>query len=347
MRVTDETILGRAAELKQADSPFALVTVVRAVSPTSAKPGAKAIVQFDGEIQGWIGGGCAQPAVIKSARQALADGRPRLIRISPGKGAAVEEGIIDFAMSCHSGGTLDIFIDPVLPNPLLLIVGGSPVAQVLSGLAHRVGFDVMVACDGADRDAFPDATEAISGFDLDPLPTTRSVFVVVATQGKRDQRGLEAALDTGAEYIAFVASKKKASKLRDKLRERGYSEARLNAVRAPAGLEIGAATPEEIALSVLAGTVQARRAGLGSLTETAEGRTVSVEEGACCGASLGRDTGARAEVFDPVCGMSVDKDAAEHRFVFHGATYYFCGAGCQQTFAKTPGECLAARETRV
>ena len=168
MDLNDDSLLTRAAALEDAGIPFALVTVVRTVSPTSARPGAKAIVCADGVIQGWIGGGCAQPAVIKSVKQALDDSQSRLIRISPGKTGPVEDGIIDFGMSCHSGGTLDIFIDPVLPQPILLIVGGSPTAQALAGLAPRVGFAVTVACHGADRETFPDATRLHDGFDLGP-----------------------------------------------------------------------------------------------------------------------------------------------------------------------------------
>jgi xanthine dehydrogenase accessory factor len=336
MNVSDDTILDRAAALKDTGTSFALVTVVRAESPTSAKPGAKAIVGADGAIQGWVGGGCAQPAVIKMVKQALDDGQPRLIRISPGKDGPVEEGIVDFGMTCHSGGTLDIFIDPVLPRPLLLIVGGSPVAQALAGLAPRVGFAVTVACHGADREAFPDATELRDRFDTGALPEGRPVFVVVATQGKRDEAGLEAAMATGAQYIAFVASERKAAKLRDYLIERGHAAERVATVRAPAGIDIGATTPEEIALSILAGVVQARRGGLGAVTDASVADAADVPAAGCCtgGAVSDPDTGARA--IDPICGMSVVKAGAEHSFEFEGATYYFCCEACRHAFAKAP-----------
>jgi xanthine dehydrogenase accessory factor len=336
MDLNDDTLFTRAAALKDAGTPFALVTVVRTVSPTSAKPGAKAIVCADGAIQGWIGGGCAQPAVIKSVKQALDDGQSRLIRISPGKMGPVEDGIIDFGMSCHSGGTLDIFIDPVLPQPVLLIVGGSPTAQALAGLAPRVGFAVTVACHGSDPEAFPDATECHDGFDFGSLPAERPVFVVVATQGRRDEGGLEAALTSGAEYIAFVASERKAAKLRDYLTERGHEAARVNCIRSPAGIEIGAATPEEIALSILAGVVQARRNGLGTMLATAGTLSRETHTTGSCADTGEAANDASTEAVDPICGMSVVKAGAEHTFEFEQTTYYFCCAGCQHTFAKAP-----------
>src|SRR5574341_1612621 len=121
-----DSVLDKAAALRAAGKAFALVTVVRTEAPTSAKPGAKALVDAEGIVEGWIGGGCAQPAVVKTVKQALADGRPRLIRISPTKEGLVEEGIVAYGMSCHSGGTLEIFIDPVLPRPVLAVLGGSP-----------------------------------------------------------------------------------------------------------------------------------------------------------------------------------------------------------------------------
>ena len=175
-----DRVLELAQELKSRDQAFALVTDVRCVSPTSAKPGAKAVVTADGEIHGWIGGGCAQPAVIKTAKKAIAGGEARLIRISPTKDGEVEEGIVDFGMTCHSGGTLDIFIDPVVPRPTLLVIGASPAAQALVGLARRVGFSVTAASHAADRELFPEADHLVDRLDMQGLPE-QPRFVVVAT----------------------------------------------------------------------------------------------------------------------------------------------------------------------
>ena len=323
-----DRILEEAAALKARGEDFALVTVVRCVSPTSAKPGAKAVVMADGEIHGWIGGGCAQPAVIKTVKRALADGLARLIRISPSKGEEVEEGVEDFGMTCHSGGTLDIFIDPVVARPALLVIGASPSAQALVGLARRLGYSVTAAFPGADRETFPEAERLLDGLDMAELPV-RPAFAVVATQGKRDEEGLEAALASGAPYIAFIASERKAAKLKVYLKERGHEPARVDAIAAPAGVEIGAVTPEEIALAVLAGLVRVRRGGAYPVAEEVS-PTVS------------EAVDSQATAVDPICGMSVDVAAAEHSSEYRGQHYYFCCAGCKHVFDKEPERFVAA-----
>lgn len=277
MKLESDAVLDKAARLKAEGKPFVLVTVVRAVSPTSAKPGAKAVVEADGMIQGWVGGGCAQPAVIKTAKKVLEEGQARLIRISPTKDGYVEEGITDFGMTCHSGGTLDIFIDPVIPRPVLLVIGASPAAQALVGLAQRVGFSVTAAFPGADKEMFADADTIIDGFDVANVAPT---FVVVATQGKQDEKGLEAAISIGAAYTCFIASERKGDKLKAALKESGSDTARVDAIISPAGVEIEAVTPEEIALSVLAGVVKARREGVAAPQAVAE---TSAETSSCCG----------------------------------------------------------------
>lgn len=336
-----DAVLERALRLKAAGTPFALVTVVRCESPTSAKPGAKAVVEADGLIQGWIGGGCAQPAVIKVVKTALQDGQPRLIRISPSQEETIEPGIMDFGMTCHSGGTLDIFIDPVIPRPALLIIGAAPAAQALCVLASRVGFAVTVAFPGATQEIFPDASRIIDGFEVADFSGAPRRFVVVATQGKRDEPGLEAALVTGSDYIAFIASERKADKLRQYLKERGHDAARVDSIIAPAGIEIGAVTPEEIALSVLAGLVQAWRGTAAGTQPRQASQTVVAAPmpatAACCGGAAA----AAAEAIDPVCGMTVATAGAEQRFEYAGTTYYFCCAHCQHAFQKEPQKYLA------
>jgi xanthine dehydrogenase accessory factor len=327
MTIETDAVLDKAAALKASGTPFALVTVVRAESPTSAKPGAKAVVTADGEIEGWIGGGCAQPVVVKVVKQVLQDGSARLIRISPERDELIAEGIMDFNMSCHSGGTLDIFIDPVVARPALWIIGASPAAQALSGLAHRLGFSVTAVFPGADQALFPEADRVID--KLEGLAAAGApAFVVVATQGKRDEAGLEAALSTGAAYVAFVASERKAGKLKQYLKERGQDAARVDAIVSPAGVEIGAVTPEEIALSVLAGVVQARRSGAMAAAPAKPMLTAAAGRGA--------GTAQPAEAIDPICGMSVTIATAEHRSDFEGQTYYFCCAGCKHSFDKEP-----------
>lgn len=238
----------QAAQALEADNqPFALVTVLRVVAPTSAQPGDKAVVTADGVIHGWVGGGCAQPAVIKTVRRALKDGKARTIRIAPQPETAERQlgDVLEFGMACHSGGTLELFVDPVPARAPLTVHGDSPVARALCDLAPRVGF-------------------AVSAPELDPetFPTTSAhakAWVVVATQGRGDLPALEAALAGSPRCIWFVASARKAGVLKEALRASGQDPARVAAIIAPAGTPIGARTPEEIALSVLAALVAARR----------------------------------------------------------------------------------------
>src|SRR5215467_11296584 len=141
-----EEFLKKTAELASQGATFAVATVVRCVPPTSGKPGDKAVIHADGKLWGWIGGGCAQPVVVKEALKALAEGKPRLVRISPSPDAP-EEGIVDYTMSCHSGGSLDIYIEPVLPRPHLVILGRSAIAQALARLSAVVGYAVTVVAE--------------------------------------------------------------------------------------------------------------------------------------------------------------------------------------------------------
>ena len=258
---TGDRIDRLAERLKDADRPFVLATVVRTEDMTSAKAGAKALIDAQGDIEGWIGGGCAQPAVRKAALQAIVDGRARLIRVRPGEVSNNSSDIEEFEAHCHSGGTLDIFIEPVLPRPLLMVLGASPVGQVLARLAHEVGYRVGVACKSEDASLYPGVDRLIEGFELGEAAESGGA-VVVATQGRGDKNALEAALATDAGYIAFVASRRKAAKVKQELVESGCDASRVNAIRAPAGLDITAVTPEEVAVSILGEMIQFRRASL-------------------------------------------------------------------------------------
>jgi xanthine dehydrogenase accessory factor len=311
-----DQFLSKADELLAKGESFAVALVVRYQAPISGKPGNKAIVLADGKIWGWIGGGCAQPVVVKEAMKALADGQPRLIRISPS--ASAEEGIVDYSMTCHSGGTLDIYIEPVLPKPHVLILGRSPVAQTLARLAKTIGYAVSVAAPDADREVFPDADLLQTDLELGQVKVTPQTFIVVSTQGECDEEALEAALNTSAGYVAFVASKVKANKVLDSLKDRGIAAERLAHVRAPAGLDIHASSPEEIAVSILGEIIQTRKT---AAPEAKSKATLAVLQ---------------QEARDPICGMTVDLTAARYKSEFHGGSYYFCCTGCKQTFDKQP-----------
>lgn len=261
-------VLATAQRLQQQDQPCALVTVLRVQAPASARPGDKAVVTADGFAAGWVGGGCAQPAVLRTVREALADGRARLIRIAPAAEGEVRElgDVLEFGMACHSGGTLELFVDPLLARPRLVVLGDSPVAVALARLAPHVGLAVTVVAQGADASRFPDAEQVITSDDPEALARQvgPGALVVVATQGRRDLQGLRAALALQGRHTSFVASARKAQVLRQALIEAGHEAAAVNAIVSPVGQAIGAQTPQEIALSVLAAVVAARRALAGA-----------------------------------------------------------------------------------
>lgn len=246
----------KAKELTELGQHFTVATVVRCQSPTSAKPGAKALVTYDGEIFGWIGGGCAQPAVRKSVRECIQSGQAQLIRVTPSPQTDVEDGIVKFNMACHSGGTLDIFIEPVTVKPILLILGASPVAQALSKIASLSGFDVTVAAKDINSTLFDEQVNVLESFQIPNMFFNRMPYVVVSTQGKHDNAGLKTALDIASPYTALIASSKKANKLLDAVATDAETLAATKNVKFPAGIDISAKTPQEIAVALLAELIQ-------------------------------------------------------------------------------------------
>ncbi len=262
-------LMDLVAQMKAAEQTFALATVVRTVSVTAAKAGAKAIIRPDGTIvAGWIGGGCARGAVLKAAREALADGEPRMISVQPEnllaelgvKPGETKEGVRFASNMCPSNGTMDIFVEPVLPHPSLVVLGASPVALSLAAQARRLGYHVTLAAPAADLAAAADADVVVDGFEPRDLNNARR-FVVVSTQGKGDEAALKQALAIEAVYCAFVGSRRKMAALRDRLAASGLDPAAIDRVKAPAGLDLGAITPEEIAMSILAEITLERRRG--------------------------------------------------------------------------------------
>jgi xanthine dehydrogenase accessory factor len=311
-----DDFLRKADELVLLGESFATATVVRYESPISGKPGDKAIIFADGEVWGWIGGGCAKPVVVKEAKKALEDGRPRLVRISPS--SSEEEGIVAYNMTCHSGGTLDVYIEPVLPKPHILIMGRSPVGNTLAKLAKVINYTVSIAAPEATHETYPEADRVKPNLSLSDWKIGSRIFIVVSTQGEEDEEALENALRTNASYVAFVASKTKASKVFEHLSHRGVEANRLRQVRAPAGMNIGAASPEEIAVSILAEIIQVNRA---NTTKPVSPAVLPLNP---------------QEAKDPICGMTVDIGTAKYKSERENETYYFCCGGCKQKFDKQP-----------
>jgi xanthine dehydrogenase accessory factor len=262
-------VMDLVAQMKAAEQAFVLATVVRTVSVTAAKAGAKAIIRPDGTIvAGWIGGGCARGAVLKAAREALADGKPRMVSVQPEdmlaelgvKPGEDRDGVRFASNMCPSKGTMDIFVEPVLPHPSLVIFGASPVAMSLAAQARQLGYHVTLAAPPADLMTPPDADVLIDSFRLGELHLAKR-FIVVSTQGKGDEAALRAALAVDASYRAFVGSRRKMAALRVKLITESVEAKALDGIKAPAGLDLGAITPEEIAMSILAEITIKRRRG--------------------------------------------------------------------------------------
>ncbi len=260
-------IHGLVSDLKAQGQSFALATVVRTVAATAAKAGAKAVIRPDGSIsEGWIGGGCARAAVLKAAHDAIADGRPRLVSIQPkdllgAQGVQpgdVRDGIRFASNMCPSKGTMDVFVEPIMPLPELVILGASPVAVALADLGARMGFSRTIVAPPEDQPAFAEAERRIEGYALETAADGNR-YVVVSTQGRGDEAALRAALASGASYVAFVGSRAKGEALRATLKQSGVEEEALAALKVPAGIDIGAITPDEIALSILAEIVRVMR----------------------------------------------------------------------------------------
>jgi xanthine dehydrogenase accessory factor len=339
------SIFARAAELEAAGRPFVTATVVAVARPTSARPGASGIVHPDGTIEGWVGGSCAQPVVVRESLHAMADGQPRLLRLS--KDAPAEgrrgDGVIELVMTCHSGGTLEIYVEPHLPAPLLWVAGTTPIAGALATIGSAMGWKVTIFDPFASAEDFPAADRVSQETTLTRVEPEVSPYVVVATQGQWDEEALAAALRRNASYVGLVASPTRANVVRQWLRdETGLAEERLAALRAPAGLDLGAETAEEIALSILAELVQVRR-GRADFVAAPGPATLSGDQPLVVPPL--EPVVDDLVLVDPVCGMTVDRARARHLAEHEGTVYAFCSIGCRTRFIKEPSVFLAAPGT--
>jgi xanthine dehydrogenase accessory factor len=329
------------AELADRGEAYARVTVVRREPPVSANVGDRGVATADGDLHGWIGGAaCAQTTAISESTVAVETGEPRLVGIAPDPDTVDRPGLEAFPMHCHSEGVLELFIEPVTPTPTLLIVGNSPVARSLARLAGELAVDVTVVDPEADGDAY----NAVTATDVDTIvdATGPEPLVVVASMGQFDARGVAAGVRADASYIGLVASDTRSGEVAERAADLLDEELETveSAITNPAGVDITAHTPAEIATSILAEVVDARSsAGL-------VGASAAGSDGA------GNDTDAGSEpestdadgdttdlATDPVCGMDVEPGTAptvDHE----GTTYHFCCEGCADSFRTDPGSYL-------
>jgi xanthine dehydrogenase accessory factor len=313
--MTANEILDLAQRLSERDEPYAMVTVVRVAAPTSAYVGAQAIVQHDGTLSGWIGGGCARDIVIAAAREAIASGEPKLVRIA-NDAVVADEGVEHYAMACASDGTIELFIQPYSTRLSLCIVGDTPAAVDARFFAQRLGIRLVAEPEGA-------------------------AVVLIATQGSADADALERALGGDAPHVLMIASRRKADRLRELMRARGVAEERLARLEAPAGPDAGAKTPAEIALVAMTGALAALRGkrapGAAQGTRETRGTFIDPRSRPEPGATF----------VNPVCGMAIAIGTALHVEVFDGERYYFCCDGCRDTFRREPAKFAAIHRTAI
>ena len=319
-----------------------MAVVVRREPASSAQVGNASLITEAGECHGWLGGSCIQSTVIREALAALKGSAPRLISLSPNPDADSRAGVTAFPMTCHSGGSVDIYLDPVLPAPRLLIFGVSPAAQALARLGKVMGYAIDVADPDADRDAFPEADRIVESirkedFESDPPSQRGRLFAVVATLGQHDEEATRAALALEPGYLGVVASRTRFAQIRETLVAGGTPAAALDRIANPAGLDIGARAPEEVALSILAEIVKVRRAAREAMD--AKPATRSGDPGRLRQGSddpKGSYHTSALEARDPVCGMTVVIATAKHKAERRGHTYYFCCGGCRERFVSAP-----------
>lgn len=304
-----EDLLETIVELRKRRQPFAIATVVRAERPTSSKPGDKAIIAPDGTLTGWIGGSCAHDIVVRNALEALEQNAPRFLTLSATGADAKRFGVIDVPMQCYSGGVLDVFIEPSLPRPHMVVIGYESIARALVRISKTLQFHVTVVDPLAAQSTAPEADAIVNELDLRTLNLGGETYVVVATHGRYDEDAVEQAAKSDASYVALVASPKRARTILDAVRKRGVD---VDRVKAPAGLDIGAEGAEEIALSIVAEIVQRRH-------------TVRATTGVA----------AVQTAVDPICHMTVSIADARHTAEFEGTRYYFCCAHCRDTFTQS------------
>ena len=372
-----DDFFAKAHELVLAGVPFVTATVVRAEKPTSGKPGDKAIITVDGVMHGWIGGSCAQPTVIKEALKALAADEAKLIRLSTEpEGQKPRDGLVDMPMTCFSGGTLEIYLEPQAPRPRLLIVGTLPVARALAHLGSAMNYHVtLVDLDGGTvgQNAIPHVNETLTSLDNIASKITPTTYIVVASHGNYDELALEKLLAAHPGYVGLVASRKRAEGVRDYLLDQGLTDTDLLPLKAPAGLDIQARRGDEIALSIMAEIVQRRRnaeevnlalfrGNSGELVGTQgnsgelspqspvsspQSLNLSVSQSPLPTISLGQISVGPvtlpvrgAVAIDPICHMEVEMSTAKYTHEHNRTMYYFCCAGCQRSFAKEPEKYL-------
>ena len=329
-------LLELSRELTRQNQPHAWITVISVTSPSSSYVGAQAIVRSDGELSGWIGGGCVQSAARAAALRSIASAVPQRLRLSNTKDPS--EAIDVRPMACASNGEVELFIQPAAVAPRLRIYGNTPIVRIAAWLAREADFDPLTDQEAADVEALANSLSQERApsppHDPTPVPSVeRETYALIATQGDGDESALEAALRSCARAVLVIASRRKAERLRTAMKLRGISQERIDAMYAPAGPDIGAVTPNEIALAAVAGLVALRR-GLAP-SPTQHTRPPHTKH-----APTSVETQPVTGYVNPVCGAVVDPARALSSLTMSGQTHYFCCQGCRTEFERDPEKYL-------
>ncbi|MBL7770859.1 MAG: XdhC family protein [Flavipsychrobacter sp.] len=318
-----ESFLDKGQELRKRNEPFAIAVVVRREAPSSGKTGDKAIINKFGEIIGWVGGGCVRAILIKEAEDAMKTGIARLVRIGKSLTQSQQEGVMEYKMTCQSEGLVEVFVEPVLPPPHLVVMGKTAIAKALVKLAKTTGFRVTAVAPDIKPDTFDKVDELITQYNLKQVNTTEASCIVVATQGDQDETALQEAVGKANCYLGFVSSRKKGNKLMDYLKDAGVDPVRVAAIKSPAGIDINAKSPEEVAISILAEIIQVKSQAPAASAFTQFDTTRA-------------EAGKPKFYINPVCGVPVDVNSPKHVIDYKGEKVYFCCDGCKVKFEQDP-----------
>ena len=337
-------LMYRMEEQLAKGSNFAMAQIIDRIAPTSGKVGDKALILETGELIGWIGGGCVRGIVIKEALDVIKTKKFRRIRISPEGGSRETATFKEYVMSCQSKGTVEVLIEPVIPQPELIIVGKSNISRKLSSVAHAADIRVTVMSPGADAQMFPEAYRVIEKVDFEGITNFSNTYIIVTTQGEDDENSVLKAMNTSARYVGFVASKKKSQDIQEFLRNHEISEERSNELRSPVGLDINAKLASEVAISILADIIDHFREG--GLSNSAS-RSAAASDSAQTEIASNEETKqltpeeikfAEEYYINPVCNVPVSKTSPKHVLEYKGEKVFFCCDGCKVSFEKNPAQ---------
>lgn len=316
----DDHIFEQLEGLRSQDRNAAIAVVVNRKAPTSGKPGDKAIITEEGDVLGWIGGGCTKGIVIKEAIASLKDQKPRLVKIAPGGETQIDQqGVKTYSMMCQSEGSVDVYIEPMIAARKIFIFGRSHIAKALCEIGAAAGYDMIVISNLSEHEMFPKAKKFYALSDFDVQKVKPADFAVVCTQGEDDEKSLGAAVSSAASYVAFVSSHRKANAIFRTLKKQGVPIEKLAQVKTPAGLDLNAKSPQDVAISILAQIVQEKMAHEEEQAEDAAFKELSDDL-----------------YMNPVCKIPVQKSTAKHVLEHKGEKVYFCCDGCKISFEKEP-----------